>query len=803
LPKTERQHFLAAFILGSLALLIALSLVPTPTNLLKNIGDAVQYFLYHWLGLCAWIVPVVLGRFAWGFFRDEPVHRPPLKVLGSILVLVSVATPLSVLFPDRFLQEGESWGGRIGEWVGLFLWDAVGTFGVIVVSFLLFVLASWMLEREMHLVRFFQWIGKGLRNLGILAVGSIVKIVTRSAKSVRETYADWQTRRLAARTAADARKKLIRELRDSARLPDPSASSGRSGQDPAMASAAATTSSGPSRRPDLREVQVGDDRMEDPVPSRTRTPRAEPEREAPRNDDVPADIELEESPGEDEEEMKPVRKRLVRSWQLPPVHLLKGEKEAAQAEADDFETVSRTLMETLRNFGVEATVTGANPGPTVTQYEVQPSAGVKISEIATLAQDLALALQVAQVRVAPIAGKTVVGVEVPNRKGRIVTLKEMVDHEGFMANPHRLRVVMGREIAGNPVFCNLNEMPHLLIAGATGSGKSVCVNVIVASLLLRSTPEEVRLLLVDPKRVEMTTFQGLPHLAVPVVNDPKEAQRALKWLVSEMEERYHKLAHAGVRDIDTYNAKVLKKRAEGTADEDTLYYIVVLIDELADLMMTAKDQVEDAIARLAQMARAVGIHLVLATQRPSVEVITGTIKANFPSRVAFQVFSKVDSRTILDANGAEALLGRGDMLYLPSGTPKPVRLQGAYVTTDEVERLADFWRSQGEPDYAVDLSEKARELVSEDSEDDLYDEAVEAVVLAKQASTSLLQRRLKIGYGRAARLLDDMEKRGIVGPPDGNKPRKVLVKNLGDLPGEGGTPDGTSDEEENDENGKD
>jgi S-DNA-T family DNA segregation ATPase FtsK/SpoIIIE len=381
-----------------------------------------------------------------------------------------------------------------------------------------------------------------------------------------------------------------------------------------------------------------------------------------------------------------------------------------------------------------------------------------------------------------------VGVEVPNRKGRVVTLKEMVDHEGFASHPHRLRVVMGREIAGTPVYCNLNEMPHLLIAGATGSGKSVCVNVIVASLLLRSTPEEVRLLLVDPKRVEMTMFQGLPHLAVPVVNDPKEAHRALRWLVAEMEDRYQKLAHAGVRDIDSFNAKVLRLRAEGKGDEDTLYYIVVLIDELADLMMTAKDQVEDAIARLAQMARAVGIHLVLATQRPSVEVITGTIKANFPSRIAFQVFSKVDSRTILDANGAEALLGRGDMLYLPSGTPKPVRLQGAYVTTDEVERLADFWRSQGEPDYAVDLSEKARELVSEDSEDDLYDEAVEAVVLAKQASTSLLQRRLKIGYGRAARLLDDMEKRGIVGPPDGNKPRKVLVKSLGDLPGEGGSP---------------
>jgi S-DNA-T family DNA segregation ATPase FtsK/SpoIIIE len=294
------------------------------------------------------------------------------------------------------------------------------------------------------------------------------------------------------------------------------------------------------------------------------------------------------------------------------------------------------------------------------------------------------------------------------------------------------------------------------------------------------------MVLIDPKRVEMSIYKGLPHLALPVVNDPKEAHFALKWLVREMEERYQMLAHIGARDIDSYNSKLQQKREAGETDVLPMYYIVVFVDELADLMMVAKDQVEDSITRLAQMARAVGIHLVLATQRPSVEVITGIIKANFPARIAFQVFSKVDSRTILDMNGAEALLGRGDMLYLPSGAPKPLRLQGAYVTLEEIERLVDFWTSQGGPQYTADLSEakSSKDAVTEAPEDELYEEAMEIVIRAKQASTSLLQRRLKVGYSRAARLLDDMELRGVVGPADGNKPRKILVQ----IPGGSGGP---------------
>ncbi len=475
-------------------------------------------------------------------------------------------------------------------------------------------------------------------------------------------------------------------------------------------------------------------------------------------------------------------KRVIRQWQLPTVHILKTLEESKDQVVDDFETVSRTLTETLANFGVEAKVVGVNPGPTVTQYEVQPAAGVKITRIASLENDLALALKCGHLRiVAPIPGKAAVGIEVPNSQGRVVTLKELIANDNFLGSSKKLTVALGKDIAGEAVYGSIKEMPHVLVAGSTGSGKSVCVNTLIASLIFKYNPEELRMVLVDPKRVEMTIYKGLPHLALPVVNDPKEAHLALKWLVREMEDRYQQLAHVGARDIDTFNQKMAAKREAGEKDKYNMYYIVVLVDELADLMMTAKDQVEDSITRLAQMARAVGIHLVLATQRPSVEVITGIIKANFPSRIAFQVFSKVDSRTILDMNGAEALLGRGDMLYLASGAPKPLRLQGAFVTMEEIERLVDFWTSQGGPQFSADLSPaKNKDLVTEESEDELYDDAVEIVMRAKQASTSLLQRRLKIGYGRAARLLDDMQVRGIVGPADGNKPRKILVQTMGE-----------------------
>ena len=475
-------------------------------------------------------------------------------------------------------------------------------------------------------------------------------------------------------------------------------------------------------------------------------------------------------------ENKKPQPTLIRAWKLPSLKILDSADEETGKGEDQYIDVRQQIIQTLKSFNVSGQVVGVNPGPSVTQYEVQPAAGVKISQFVSLANDLALALQCGQVRVvAPIPGKAVVGIEVPNRKSQKVKLKNMLSSDSFKDLNKKLWVGLGKDISGQPVFCNLKEMPHLLIAGATGSGKSICINTLIASLIFHLTPDEVRLVLIDPKRVELTLYKNLPHLALPVICDPREASLSLKWVVKEMEERYSRLAELGVRDIDGYNEKIDRNK-EDDISSHRMYYIVVLIDELADLMMTARDRVEEEITRLAQMSRAVGIHLVLATQRPTTEIITGTIKANFPSRIAFQVFSKVDSRTILDMNGAENLLGRGDMLYLPVGFSKPLRLQGSYVTLEELERLVQFWKNQGTASYVADLAEELPDtnVGLSKSSDELYEEAVRIVLESRQASASFLQRKLKIGYSRAARLLDEMEQQGLIAHAEGNKPRRIF-----------------------------
>ena len=797
MSKDNRHHFLVVFLTGSVGLLVALSLIPTGAkpNLLGNFGSSISYFLYKGLGLCSWAFPLVFFRFAWARYKDEPLNQPGLKVVGLILGLVSLCAGIRVMFPGvqmfspSQMREGVEWGGWVGLFVGDHLEAVLTRFGTIVVCLLTLILSAWFLEKEEHLVKGakgtlegFQKGGQWFQEHGFEAFALIYEKASKA-------FADWQSRRQEKKLGDEARKKMGLGQK-TVETPAPKARKNESKPEiaPTVPPSASKTLKPPARS---RALFTGDAdepvTPEVPEPSSSSTvveeedmvSAAMAEAKGPGSMTLKQKMEaasIEMAEEEDEEPAKPAR--VIRSWDLPKVHILKTVDSAKDGVIADFEGVSRTLKETLNNFGVEAHVVGVNPGPTVTQYELQPAAGVKITRIASLADDLAMALKCGQLRVvAPIPGKATVGVEVPNTTGRVVTLKELIAEEKFTASPKKLLVALGKDISGEACFASIKEMPHVLIAGSTGSGKSVCVNTLIASLIFKYTPEELRMVLIDPKRVEMTIYQGLPHLALPVVNDPKEAHFALKWLVREMEERYEMLAHVGARDIDTYNTKILQKREAGETDQYPMYYIVVLVDELADLMMVAKDQVEDSITRLAQMARAVGIHLVLATQRPSVEVITGIIKANFPARIAFQVFSKVDSRTILDMNGAEALLGKGDMLYLPSGAPKPLRLQGAYVTLEEIERLADFWKSQGGPQYSADLkASKSKDVVTSESEDELYDDAVEIVMRAKQASTSLLQRRLKVGYGRAARLLDDMEVRGIVGPADGNKPRKILAQ---------------------------
>lgn len=453
-------------------------------------------------------------------------------------------------------------------------------------------------------------------------------------------------------------------------------------------------------------------------------------------------------------------------YTLPGISLLNdsGKKRAKLANK------SELLEQTLNSFGVEAKVINVNHGPTITRYEIQPATGVKVSKIVNLSDDIALALAARDVRIeAPIPGKAAVGIEVPHGNDITVSFRDVVVSEEFQKAEAKLTLALGKGIDGDTAVFNLAKMPHLLVAGATGSGKSVCINTLISSILYRATPEEVKLLLVDPKKVELNIYQGLPHLITPVVTDPKKAANVLKLVVEEMENRYDLFSETGSRGIDSYNKQV-------DDPEDKMPYIVVIIDELSDLMMVAANEVEDNICRLAQMSRAAGIHLIIATQRPSVDVITGLIKANIPSRISFAVSSATDSRTILDMGGAEKLLGKGDMLFAPVGMQKPQRIQGAFLTDEEISDITDFVKDQATAEYKIEKDDiKEVELSIDDEQDELYEEAVKLVVKYR-ASISMLQRRLHIGHSRAARLIDTMEEDGIVGPYAGSKPREVLVE---------------------------
>ncbi len=466
----------------------------------------------------------------------------------------------------------------------------------------------------------------------------------------------------------------------------------------------------------------------------------------------------------------------MENYVLPPTVLLKTAKKRQGKEQENVQEKAEILEDKLKSFGVDANVGEIHRGPAVTRYEIHPKKGVKVSRIVNLADDIALALAAKDIRIeAPIPGKSAVGIEIPNSEVAIVGLRDVLESNDYQSAESKLSIALGRDIYGKPIIDNLSKMPHLLVAGATGSGKSVCINAIIISLLYKARPDEVKLMMIDPKMVELNIYNGIPHLLVPVVTDPRKAAIALKKVVAEMEKRYELFAKHGARDIERFNLLI---KTEKLKDLDPLPYIVVIVDELADLMMVAPSDVEDAICRLAQMARAAGIHLIIATQRPSVDVITGVIKANIPTRIAFAVSSQADSRTILDMGGAEKLLGRGDMLYLPTGASKPTRIQGAFLADEEVEAVIKFVKEQQEPEYQEEMIPNAPEQQKADVDDELFPRAMELVVEAQTASVSLLQRRLRIGYTRAARLIDILEAKGIVGPYEGSKPREVLVTSI-------------------------
>lgn len=469
-------------------------------------------------------------------------------------------------------------------------------------------------------------------------------------------------------------------------------------------------------------------------------------------------------------------------YEYPPINLLsKGDKKGSKGGAKALTDTASRLQKTLYSFGVSAKVENVTVGPAITRYELKPAEGVRVSKIANLADDIALNLAAETIRIeAPIPGKQAVGIEVPNKEKEMVHMREVLESSDFQDHKSKLSVALGKDVAGQNMIADIAKMPHVLIAGSTGSGKSVCINTIITSIIYHAKPSEVKLVMVDPKVVELSVYNGIPHLLIPVVTDPKKAAGALAWAVQEMDDRYNKFAEKGVRDLKGYNAALEREESEGKLPQ-----IVIIVDELADLMMVAAKDVEDSICRLAQKARAAGMHLVIATQRPSVDVITGLIKANIPSRIAFAVSSQVDSRTILDQVGAEKLLGKGDMLYFPAGASKPARVQGAFVTDDEVEKIVDFVKANGPAKYSEDILESIensnksdKEIDEEDPEDDadpFLADAIETVIEIGTASASLIQRKFKVGYARAARIIDQMEARGIISGYQGSKPREVLM----------------------------
>ena len=530
-----------------------------------------------------------------------------------------------------------------------------------------------------------------------------------------------------------------------------------------------------------------------PVPDAPRPWEIEPDAEpAPRRKE-PEPVKATEPESGDEaakEEKSPVLRVVAEpeddypeiEWKLPPNALLDTVTARRERMADEIKKNVRVIESTLETFGVPAKVVGVNPGPAVTQYEVQPGAGVQVKKITALQNDLSLALAASPLRIeAPIPGKSAVGIEVPNKAASLVTIREVIETAAFREGAHTLALALGNDVSGTSIVGDLTRMPHLLIAGATGQGKSVCINALITSLLFQVTPDHLRLLLIDPKRVEMTSFNGLPHLALPVLVESHQAAAALRWAVAEMDRRYKVFSAEGVRNIAAYNEKAAMKSAR------QLPYIVIVIDELADLMMVAAGEIEELICRIAQLARAVGIHLVIATQRPSTDIITGLIKANIPSRIAFAVGSQVDSRVILDAGGAEKLLGRGDMLYQPVDAGKPTRIQGAFVSDQEVDAVVNFWKSQAAPRYMEEILEEGaagewegRDGGTERKLDPLFARAARAVAAEGAASVSLVQRKFNVGYSRAGRIVDQMAEHRVIGGYQGSKSREVLM-NLPDV----------------------
>ncbi len=710
-----------------------------PANFAGRVGAFLGELSFQLLGYASYLLPAVVAVAGWHYFWCSKIDAAYTKMVGAVMLLACGSAFLGLtLGRVDFGPRPFRAGGYLGEWLGGFMADYLSRTGSLIVILALIV-AAVIISTQVSFGRLFSAMFAVIQGLGAQGV---------------EAFRLWREER---RKAQQRREVLVKY--------------GKKDSTPAAKPDKQTTKI---ERPEPVALgrPVARDLNDEPMQATPRTPPVV-KKATPRIPMAPS-LPLPEPE-------RNVERRLG-SYTLPPVSLLDAPKAERKIDERELMESARLLEEKCREFSVEGSVVQIHPGPVVTTFEFKPDAGVKYSKVTSLSDDLCLAMQAESVLIDRIPGKATVGIQIPNPNREAISLRELLESETYTRSTSKLTFALGKTNHGEPFMADLATMPHLLIAGSTGSGKSVGLNAILTSILYRATPDDVRMIMVDPKRLELGMYEDIPHLMTPVVVEPKKAANALRWAVREMEERYKTLAAYGVRNIEQFNRNVRAVLESGEVPEEgkpnrPLPFIVVVVDELADLMMVAGNEVEESICRLAQMARAVGIHLILATQRPSVDVITGLIKANLPARISFRVSSKIDSRTILDSNGAEQLLGKGDMLFLPPASSRHTRLHGPYISEQESARVASFLRKQGKPVYDETITEEAKtnnqELLYE--KDDLYDEAARIVVQAGQVSISYLQRKMRIGFSRAARLVDMMEAEGLVSPATGGKPREVLV----------------------------
>jgi DNA segregation ATPase FtsK/SpoIIIE, S-DNA-T family len=763
LTPTENRRFneLIGFLGITLAILMGLALLSySPRDASFNVsaqplgarpaqnwvGPAGAYtadFVFQVLGYAAFLLP--MGIFALGlrWFRSRPIDSAIAALIGYALLVLSLPALLN-LWRIPEVRESIPPGGFLGGIVATGLEHALNSVGAHVVALAALIAALFLTTP-----------------FSFTATHALLRVPAKKLDPIGRLKARWLAWR--EKREQERLRKRVEANKVSGRVPVPTQTLGAKD----------------------RKIVAARDQDEEPLEDEEDTAVVRKMLQVPEIAAPVVSASAKKSAAE------PKIARGATGFRLPSTTLLRMAERSEKVQEDELKECAKAIEEKCSEFDVGGHVTQINPGPVVTTYEFKPEAGIKYSRITGLADDLCLALRAESILIERIPGKSTVGIEVPNQRRQTIMLREVIESPDFVNSPSKLTLSLGKDLIGRVRVSDLAQMPHLLIAGSTGTGKSVFLNSLIVSMLYKATPEELKLVMVDPKRLELGLYEDIPHLLAPVVTDPKVASNVLRNATREMERRLKLLANRGVRNIEQYNRTFAKGQSlslfENVDDEEhkPLPLIVIIIDELADLMMVDTNNVEESITRLAQMARAVGIHLILATQRPSVDVITGLIKANFPARISFRVASKVDSRTILDANGSESLLGRGDMLYLPAGSSRLHRIHGPLVTEDEIVSLCDFWRSQAKAIYNQKLLEAPKEETSAEAggeggedevDDELYQEAVRVVCEMGRASTSTLQRRLRIGYGRAARLIDIMEKDGIVGPADGTKPREVLKK---------------------------